>query len=93
MLRTGKATADRRDADVLVEFEVGVDAIGLTGGFTFADLALESLGTSTLIKIDPSLPSDRPADGPKNRILGFVNRVTPDELSPNSFVRVDIGLA
>ena len=85
MLRTGKATADRRDADVLVEFEVGVDAIGLTGGFTFADLALESLGTSTLIKIDPSLSSDR--------ILGFINRVKPDELSPNSFVRVDIGLA
>ena len=93
VLRTGKATADHRDADVLVEFEVGVDAIGLTGGLTFANLALEFLGTSTLIKIDPSLPSDRPADGPKNRILGFVNRVTPDELSPNSFVRVDIGLA
>ncbi|MGK7900120.1 MAG: calcium-binding protein, partial [Hormoscilla sp.] len=81
VLRTGAATADRREADVLVEFEVGVDAIGLTGRITFADLVLESLGTSTLIKID---------DG-SDRILGFVNRVTPDELSPNSFVQIDIG--
>ena len=83
VLRTGAATADRREADVLVEFEVGVDAIGLTGGITFDDLVLDPLGTSTLIKID---------DG-SDRILGFVNRVTPDELLPNSFVQIDIGQA
>lgn len=83
VLRTGTATANRRETDVLVTFEVGVDAIGLTGGLTFDDLILEPLGsTSTLIKID---------DG-SDLILGFVNRVMPDELSPDSFVQIDIGL-
>jgi len=72
------AVANITQADVLVDFQVGEDAIGLTGGLTSDDLILESLGTNTIIRIADSNP-----------ILGIVNRVAPDELN-GSFVPFDL---
>ncbi|MGK7902291.1 MAG: DUF6851 domain-containing protein [Hormoscilla sp.] len=71
------AVMNRTQADVLVDFDSGADTIGLTDGLTASDLMLESLGTNTVIR----LASD-------NRILGIVNRMTPDDLN-GSFVPFD----
>ncbi len=72
------AVVNRSQVDVLVDFQVAEDAIGLTGGLTSDDIILESLGTNTMITIADS-----------NLILGMVNRVAPDELN-GSFVPFDL---
>ncbi|MBO1346330.1 MAG: cadherin-like domain-containing protein [Hormoscilla sp. GUM202] len=72
------AVVNRIEADVLVDFDPGQDAIGLTGGLTADNLMLESLGTNTIVKI-----------GDSNLILGMVNRRTPDELN-GSFILFDL---
>ncbi|MGK7902290.1 MAG: DUF6851 domain-containing protein [Hormoscilla sp.] len=72
------AVVNRNQADVLVDFRVGEDAIGLTDGLTTDDIILESLGTNSIIRIADS-----------NLILGMVNRTAPDELN-GSFVHFDL---
>jgi len=71
------AVMNRTQADVLVDFDPGSDAIGLTDGLTASDLILESLGTNTVIRLAED-----------NTILGIVNRVAPDDLN-GSFVPFD----
>ena len=78
VLDSEMAVVNRTQADVLVDFDPGQDAIGLTGGLTADNLMLESLGTNTIIKIADS-----------NLILGMVNRTAPDELN-GSFVPFDL---
>lgn len=78
VLSTQTAVVNRNQVDVLVDFQVGEDAIGLTGGLTSDDLIIESLGTNTIITIAES-----------NLILGMVNRTAPDELN-GSFVHFDM---
>jgi len=78
VLSPSAAVANITQADVLVDFDPGEDAIGLTDGLTASDLMLESLGTNTVIR----LASD-------NGILGIVNRVAPDDLN-GSFVPFDL---
>jgi len=78
VLSTETAVVNRSQVDVLVDFQVGEDAIGLTDGLTSDDIILESLGTNTIITIADS-----------NLILGMVNRTAPDELN-GSFVPFDL---
>lgn len=65
------AVANARQADLIRDFESGIDAIGLTEGLTAGDLNLRSVrGNNTLIRIEES-----------RDILGIVLGATPDELS------------
>jgi len=77
VLRTSTAVADKFQADVLLSFDPGVDAIGLTAGLTEEDLILERMGTNTVISIARS-----------NLVLGVVSVVLPDQLA-GSFVPFD----
>ncbi len=63
-------------ADLIVNFQVGIDKIGLTGGLTQNDLSFEFINGDTIIRIAQS-----------NQILGIVNDVAPNQLS-GSFVNV-----
>ncbi|MDJ1171700.1 Ig-like domain-containing protein, partial [Roseofilum sp. BLCC_M154] len=80
VLRTGSAANDIPSADIVGDFQIGLDFIGLTGGLTFVDVTLEVLNNTTLIKITQT-----------NQVLGIVNGVTPDQLIP-ALIPVDIGL-
>ena len=78
VLATDTAAANFAGADVILGFQVGLDAIALTDGLTEADLSLQPFGgRNAAIAIAES-----------NRILGLVAEVTPDQLS-SSFVPVD----
>ncbi len=78
ILSTQTATTNRILADIITDFTVGIDLIELTGGLTQANLSFESstlLGvTGTFIGVSGS-----------ETILGFVNNISPEQLS-NSFL-------
>lgn len=76
-----EGVTDRAFADVLVDFSVGQDRIGLMGGLSENDLImLEARGTNTMIKLAES-----------DEILGIVSKVMPEELE-GSFVPINIDL-
>jgi subtilisin family serine protease len=79
VLRSESAVFDPATADMITDFNSFVDAIGLTGNLTAADLILEEIaiapGTSnTLIKIRQS-----------GAILGLVANASPQDLT-NTFI-------
>jgi subtilisin family serine protease len=79
VLRSESAVFDPAAADIITDFNSFVDAIGLTGNLTAADLILEEIaiapGTSnTLIKIRQS-----------GAILGLVANASPQDLT-NKFI-------
>ncbi|GET35439.1 L-sorbosone dehydrogenase [Microseira wollei NIES-4236] len=83
VLRTDTAVNDAASADIIREFNNGLDRIGLTGGLTAADIALEpgSLGPGmgdTLIKIRAS-----------GAILAWVEGVLPNQIGSDRFISVD----
>ncbi|MDJ1181338.1 Ig-like domain-containing protein, partial [Roseofilum sp. BLCC_M91] len=80
VLRTGSAANDIPSADIVGDFQLGIDFIGLTGGLSLADVTLESLNNTTIIKITQT-----------NQVLGIINGVTPEEVIP-AIIPVDIGL-
>ncbi|MBP0031041.1 Ig-like domain-containing protein [Roseofilum sp. Guam] len=80
VLRTGSAANNISLADIVADFQVGVDFIGLTGGLTFVDVTLEVLNNTTIVTITQT-----------NQVLGIINGVTPEELIP-AIIPVDIGL-
>ncbi|MBP0023706.1 MAG: hypothetical protein J7540_06905, partial [Roseofilum sp. SID2] len=80
VLRTGSAANNISLADIVADFQVGLDFIGLTGGLTFVDVTLEVLNNTTIVTITQT-----------NQVLGIINGVTPEELIP-AIIPVDIGL-
>ncbi len=74
VLPTKEATATPFLADTIVDFQLGVDRIGLTDGLTVSNLALIPLNNNTAIQIVKT-----------NQILGVVAAVSPNQLT-NSFV-------
>lgn len=77
LLRMMTAVGNVALADTIADFEVGVDAIGLTAGLTVADISLTASQGSTVIAIGD----------PTGDILGVVAGVLPGELG-DSFVTV-----
>ena len=80
LLRPNGAVTDVALADLITDFEIGVDTIGLTGGLTFANLRLEAVGCNTVIRVAAS-----------DEVLAVVNSVKPDRLF-GSFVSANITL-
>lgn len=83
VLRIETAVNDVGFADIIREFNNGLDKIGLTGGLTAADLSLEagslfSGSSDTLIRVKSS-----------GAILGWVEGVSPNQISSERFVSVD----
>lgn len=74
VLPTKEATANPFLADTIVDFQLGVDRIGLTDGLTASNLALIPLNNHTAIQIAAN-----------NQTLGVVAGVSPNQLT-NSFV-------
>ena len=73
ILATDAAVGTIERADLILAFQVGLDAIALTDGLTEDDLTLELVrGNTTIIRIAES-----------EDILGIVTDVTPDRLSGN----------
>jgi len=93
-LPSDAGTIDINQADVILAYQVGVDAIGLTEGLTFSDLLLEQ----TQITIEfggQTFTADSTAiiNTSSNDILGVVFEVTPDRIMDGSnFVPVQVGL-
>ena len=75
------ATQILAQVDVLVDFNVAEDTIGLDGGLTRGNIELEGLGTNTAVKLA--------FDG---GIIAILNRVRPDQLTDNNFQSANIGL-
>lgn len=87
VLRTDTAANDPASADIIREFNNGLDRIGLTAGLTAADLSLEAGSIApgsadTLIRIRTS-----------GAILGWVEGVSPNQIESARFVSVDAVLA
>lgn len=83
VLRTDTAVTDAASADIIREFNNGLDRIGLSGGLTAADLSLEAAsiapgGAGTLIRIRSS-----------GAILGWVEGVSPNQIGSANFVSAD----
>ena len=77
ILATDAAVGTIERADLILAFQVGLDAIALTDGLTEDDLTLELVrGNTTIIRIAES-----------EDILGIVTDVTPDRLS-GSFISI-----
>jgi uncharacterized repeat protein (TIGR01451 family) len=74
VLPTKEATANPFLADTIVDFQLGVDRIGLTDGLTASNLALIPANNHTAIQIAAN-----------NQTLGVVAGVSPNQLT-NSFV-------
>ncbi|TAF52437.1 MAG: hypothetical protein EAZ61_08135 [Oscillatoriales cyanobacterium] len=72
VLRSAAATTDTAQADIVTDFEVGIDRLGLSAG------AVQVLQDTTLNGISGTLIRDANAD---NRILGFVNNVSSGQLA------------
>jgi uncharacterized repeat protein (TIGR01451 family) len=64
--------------DNILDFQVGIDRIGLTDGLTFSNLILIAVDNKTAIQIAEN-----------SQTLGVVNGVSPSQLS-NSFVSVNL---
>lgn len=79
ILRTTMGPNDPTQADVIQDFEAEVDAIGLTGGLTIADLNLTFASGNTIITVANT-----------GAVLGIAAGVSPTDLS---FISVDGGLA
>nr|WP_279331587.1 MULTISPECIES: hypothetical protein [unclassified Desertifilum] len=80
ILRTETASTQMSEADLILDFEVGVDTIGLTDGVTPEDLILEAVEGNTLIRVAGS-----------NQVLGIVVGIAPQQL-PRSFVSVEMAI-
>ncbi|MGD1806217.1 trypsin-like serine protease [Dapis sp. BLCC M126] len=78
ILSTQTATTDRILADIITDFTVGIDLIELTEGLTQTSLSFES---STLLGVTGTFVGISGSE----TILGFVNNISPEQLS-NSFV-------
>jgi uncharacterized repeat protein (TIGR01451 family) len=74
VLPTKEATATPFLADTIVDFQLGVDRIGLTDGLTASNLALIPANNHTVLQIAAN-----------NQTLGVVAGVSPNQLT-NSFV-------
>ncbi|MBC6481353.1 MAG: DUF11 domain-containing protein [Hormoscilla sp. GM7CHS1pb] len=94
VLPSDAGTTDVNQADVILAYQVGIDAIGLTDGLTFSDLLLEQ----TQITIEfggQNFTADSTAiiNTSSNDILGVVFEVTPDRIMDDShFVPVQDGI-
>ncbi|MFS8118477.1 MAG: hypothetical protein ACMG55_08300 [Microcoleus sp.] len=80
LLRLNGAVTDLAVADLITDFEVGVDSNGLSEGLTFANLRLEAVDCNTVIRVADS-----------GQVLAVVNSVKPDRLL-GSFVTANITL-
>jgi hypothetical protein len=80
LLGQNRAQTDVAFADLIADFQVGIDTIGLSGGLTAANLRLETVDRNTVIRVDDS-----------GQILAVVNSVKPDQLL-GSFVNANITL-
>ncbi|MGM9500767.1 beta strand repeat-containing protein [Desertifilum tharense IPPAS B-1220] len=79
VLRTSTAAVNLETADLIMDFELGIDQIGLTGGINPNDLTLSLFEGNTAISLG------------QNQILGIVVGFTPDQLT-GSLVNVNVGL-
>lgn len=70
-----EATSDFNNSDRLVDFQVGLDRIQLTGGLSFAALSLDSFGNSTALRVVQT-----------NQIIGIIDNLTPNQLNASSFL-------
>ena len=80
VLRQNGAPADANFADLIADFQVGIDSIGLSGDLTFNNLRLDEVDCSTVIRVADS-----------GQVLAVVNSVKPDQLL-GSFVTANITL-
>ena len=81
LLGQNGAQTDVAFADLITDFQVGIDTIGLSGGLTAANLRLEIVNDrNTVIRVADS-----------GQILAVVNSVNPDQLL-GSFVNANISL-
>lgn len=74
ILRVNTSGTSVADADVIADFTAGQDAIALTNGLGFAEIALDALGSNTAIRIVAT-----------GQILGVVSGVQPTALSAGNF--------
>lgn len=79
-LRSATAAPDLTQADIITDFEVGIDVIGLTPGAT------PVLEATTLNGVSGTLIRDGSAG---NAILGFVNNISPEQIG-NSYLSVNL---
>ncbi|MCD8490220.1 MAG: Ig-like domain-containing protein [Desertifilum sp.] len=79
VLRTSTAAVNLETADLIMDFELGIDQIGLTGGINPSNLTLSLFEGNTAISLG------------QNQILGIVVGFTPDQLT-GSLVNVNVGL-
>ncbi|RMG11920.1 MAG: calcium-binding protein [Cyanobacteria bacterium J055] len=80
VLRSAAAAPDLAQSDIITDFEVGIDLIGLTPGAT------PVLEATTLNGISGTLIRDGNAG---NAILGFVNNISPEQIG-NSYLSVNL---
>lgn len=78
VLPTKAAVVNDSLGDIIRDFQVGIDKIGLTDGLTFSNLILVSVENKTVIQIAEN-----------RQTLGVVDSVSPSQLS-NSFVSVNL---
>ncbi len=78
VLPTKAAVVNDFLGDIIRDFQVGIDKIGLTDGLTFSNLILVSVENKTVIQIAEN-----------RQTLGVVDGVSPNQLS-NSFVSVSL---
>jgi len=81
-------------ADVILAYQVGIDAIGLTDGLTSDDLLLDEVEITIDFRgLSFTANSTAIVDTTSNDILGVVFEVTPDRLMDDgNFVPVEVGL-
>ncbi|MDI9640121.1 Ig-like domain-containing protein [Geitlerinema splendidum] len=79
VLRTSTAAVNLENADLIMDFELGIDQIGLTGGINPSNLTLSLFEGNTAISLG------------QNQILGIVIGFTPEQLT-GSLVNVNVGL-
>lgn len=79
VLQPAKTSAGLMNADMILDFQVGIDRIGLTDGVKATDLVLDYIEGHTFIRL---------AGSNANTYLGIVSGVTPEQLT-NSFVSVE----
>lgn len=94
VLPSDEGTTDVNRADVILAYQVGIDAIGLTDGLTKDDLLLEQ--TEITIEFGGrTFTADSTAiiNPSSNDILGVVFEVTPNRLmADRNFVPVQVGM-
>jgi uncharacterized repeat protein (TIGR01451 family) len=78
VLPTKAAVVNDFLGDNILDFQVGIDRIGLTDGLTFSNLILITVDNKTVIQISEN-----------RQTLGVVNGVSPSQLS-NSFVSINL---